>query len=92
LGERRLWSDRRRIAEIDDLARKLRQIAGDGFGQCLSVGRALPFVLVHLLLIFVGARREAARNRYFLYLGGKSELRQRVPRMGASRGGTIAIA
>ena len=41
--------DRRRIADIDDLARQLRQIVHDGFGQCLLVSRlpAVPFELVH---------------------------------------------
>src|SRR5260370_25587126 len=47
---------------------------------------ALPFELVHADVCFNRvARREAAWNRYFRNVSGKSKLRQRVTRMGASR-------
>jgi len=38
------------------------------------------------------ARREAAWNHYARNISGKSKLRQRVTRMGASREATIATA
>jgi len=49
LSKRRLWGERRRVAEINDLSRHFRQVALDGFGQRLLVSRltALPFKLVH---------------------------------------------
>jgi hypothetical protein len=58
MGQRRLWRDRRRIADIEDLARNFRQIAGVGFGQCLLVSRvtAWPFELVHAGVCFFGWR------------------------------------
>ena len=93
--QRRAWRDRRRVADIDDLGRQFRQLAGDGFGQCLLVGRvtALPFELVHADVVY---RMRGGRPRGIAgidrNLGGKSKPRQRVRRMGASREGDIAIA
>jgi hypothetical protein len=66
LGQRRLGRDRRCVADLDDLGRHVRQIAGDGIGQCFLVSRftAVPFELVHADVCFIRwARREAARNR-----------------------------
>jgi len=49
-SQRRLWGERRRIAEFDDLSGYFRQVAFDDFGQRLLVSRstALPFKLVHI--------------------------------------------
>ena len=51
--QRRPWRDRRRVADSDDLSRHPRLVAGESFGQCLSVGRAVPFELVHLMRNFM---------------------------------------
>ncbi len=64
--QRRPWRDRRRVADSDDLSRHPRLAAGEGFGQCLLVGRAtaVPFELVHLMRNFnrVNAAQAAAES------------------------------
>ena len=54
---------------------------------------ALPFELVHASVEFTGCATGGRRNRFKARnVGGKSKLRQRVTRMGASREATIAFA
>ena len=90
-----LRRNRRRGAEFDDLAGRLRGFVDGLVRQCLLVSRliaALPFKLGHAAVCNRGRggrrrwNREIDRN-----VTGKFKPRQRVRRMGASRGSAIAF-
>ncbi|OIQ70904.1 hypothetical protein GALL_474820 [mine drainage metagenome] len=90
--QRRAWLNRRGVADVDDLRTHIRELARDCFGQCLLISRltALPFELVHVER-YLGNATGGCLG-FVPNLGGKSTLRQRVVRMGASRGSTNLTA
>jgi len=99
LGQRRRRRDRRRVADIHDLGRDVREFAGNFVGQCIVVGRltALPFELGHLrrnIFYVFSWRPKAAELESLLQSHSRAQitLRQAVARMGASRAGAFAIA
>jgi hypothetical protein len=49
-AQRRRWRDRRRVADINDLGRDVREFAANIVWQCRLIGglMALPLVLVHV--------------------------------------------
>ena len=70
LVQRRGRRERRRIADVDDLGRKVRNLFGDRVGQIVLVGRstALPFEISHrnnVNLCARGTRGESLSRKHF---------------------------